>query len=342
MAKPSTVSIHLVTWNSQTHVAACLSALTAQTYVPTTVMIVDNGSVDGTVRWLEEHYPQLHLLRNTRNLGFCRAHNQAFRLSEADYNLVINPDVVLAPDWVSRGVAWLDAHPGYGSYGGKLRRFSYSPDEIKEVVTSTTIDSTGLVVHRSRHAIDRGSGQTDTGQYDRPADVFGHSGASVLYRRAALESIRFHDEFFDQDFFAYKDDLDVAWRLQRMGWASRYDPQAIGYHHRHLQGQSQTNDLVIAKHHGTHDRFRGYYSYRNHWLLLEKNERWSTFWRDAPWIIWYEWKKFIFLLSTHPSSLRGAGQAWRLHRRMLQKARLLDKQARRSALDVRRQFFLSP
>lgn len=336
------VSVHIVTWNSRTHLPSCVPSLVGQTYHPTDIMVVDNGSIDGTVSWLEEHYPQLHVLRNTRNLGFCRAHNQALRLTDAPYVLVLNPDVVLEPDWIARGVAWLNQHPAHGSFGGKLRRYSYSPDELKEVRRSDIIDSAGLQVTRSRHCLDRASGQADSHEFSQDADIFGHSGACCLYRRTALESVRFHDEYFDDDFFAYKDDVDLAWRLQRLGWLSRYDAQALAFHHRHIQGQSSTSDRLIARHHRTRDRFNSYYSYRNHWLLLFKNERWSTLWRDGPWIGWYEAKKIIFLLVRQPRSLAGLTAASRLFGRMRQKARLIDRHAKQTPVELRKKYFLAP
>lgn len=341
MPDQSRVAVHIVTWNSLTHISACLEAVTQQRFQPLNVMVVDNGSVDGTVKWMEEHYPQLHLLRNTRNLGFCRAHNQAIRLTAAEYILVLNPDVILEKDWVQRGVSFLDQHPEFGSFGGKLRRFTYSPDELKEVVTSDIVDSAGLRVFRSRHTIDRGSGESDHGQFDQAQEVFGHSGACCLFRRAALETVRWHDQYFDEDFFAYKDDLDLAWRLQRLGWKSWYDPKAVAFHHRHIQGQSAVSDILIARNHSSRDRFNSYYSYRNHWLTLLKNERWSTLWRDGLWMMWYEGKKFFYLLFSHPSSLRGLTSAWRLWPLMARKARLLDHHAKIIPNQVRQTFFLS-
>ncbi len=338
----SRVAIHIVSWNSRTHLPSCLESVVRQSYQPIDILLVDNGSVDGTVTWLEENYPHLHVLRNTRNLGFCRAHNQALRLTDADYVLMLNPDVILEPDWIMRGVNFLNDHPNYGSFGGKLRRYSYSPDELKEVVRSGIVDSAGLRVFRSRHVIDRGSGEEDHGQFDHSGDVLGHSGACVLFRRKALETARFHDEYLDDDFFAYKDDTDLAWRLQRLGWPSWYDPLALAFHHRHIQGQSATSDILIARHHHTRDRFNSFYSYRNHWLLLFKNERWSTWWRDAVPMTWYEGKKFVFLLFSHPTSLRGLTSALRLWRRMRLKARLLDRHAKVSSLNIRQRFFLSP
>lgn len=334
----SRVVIQIVSWNSLTHLPACLEAATAQIGTQSQVLLIDNASVDRTVSWLEERYPQLHLLRNTRNTGFCHAHNQGFRITRSDYVLVLNPDVVLTPDWLARGVDWLDRHSEYATFGGKLLRFAYSGEELKSVVPSDILDSAGLRVFRNRHAIDRGSGEVDRGQYDRPEDVFGHSGACVLYRRTALESIRFKDEYFDEDFFAYKDDLDAAWRLQRMGWRSWYDPFTVAYHFRSAQGSERSTNAAIAKNHRRRWRQISELSYRNHWWLLAKNETWSTVWRDLPWLGWYELKKIIFLAATQPRSLRTIGAIVRKWGTMRSKGRQLGRQARRSALEVRRNF----
>lgn len=340
MTRPN-VSVHIVTWNSLTHLAGCLEALRSQSNQSFEVKIADNASVDGTVRWLEEHYPQFHLLRNTRNTGYSFAHNQLLRITDPPYVLILNPDVILAPDWLERAVAVLDAHPEYGAFGGKIKRFSYGPDELKEIERSDIIDSAGLKVFRSRHAIDRGSGQTDDGQFDRAQPVFGFSGACVMYRRAALDTVRWHNEFFDEDIFAYKDDVDLAWRLQRMGWTAWYDPQAVAYHHRYARGISAVSDRLLAKNARRHNRRIAELSYRNHWFVLIKNETWSTVWRDAPFIGWYEAKKFVYLLFVQPRALRGLAQVIGRWSRLRQKARLLTHHARRAALDVRREWFLS-
>lgn len=335
--KPS-LAVHIVTWNSVTHIPTCLGALAEQLQTDVNVMIVDNASVDGTVTWIEERYPQFHILRNTRNLGYCRGHNQALRLTESDFVLVMNPDVVLRPGWIERGITYLTTHPEAAAFGGKTLRYTYSNDELKEVVPSGIIDSTGLVVYRNRHTVDRGSGMEDRGQWDEPGEVFGLSGALVLYRRAALESIRWRDEYFDNDIFAYKDDLDLSWRLQRLGWTVWYDPQATALHYRQVKGVSATSDRLIAKNHRSRSRFNTFYSYRNHWLVLVKNETWSTFWRDWPWIIIYEIKKAIWLLVTGQpvfNAARSSAQRWSI---MRQKAAMIRHQAKRSSLATRQWF----
>lgn len=137
------------------------------------------------------------------------------------------------------------------------------------------------------------------------------------------------------------DDIDVAWRLQRMGWSARYDGTAVAYHHRTIRGQSAISDKLIALNYRSRSRFNSYYSYRNHWLLLSKNETWSTVWRDLPWMAWYELKKFIYLFFTRLGSLRGLFDAMKLRSTMRAKAAVIAKQAKRPALEVRRWFLPS-
>lgn len=336
------VAVHIVTWNSLPHLPGCLTSVLHQTYQPVELLLVDNASADGTQPWLREHYPQIHFLRNTRNVGFARAHNQGLRITDASYVLMLNPDIILDPDWLSRGIKYLESHPETGSFGGKLRRFEYSPDELREVRFSDIIDSAGLQANRARHFTDRGSGAPDAGQYDHDQAVFGFSGACVLFRRTALESIRYQDEYIDDDFFAYKDDTDLAWRLQRLGWSAWYDHQALGWHHRTIQGQSAVTDRLIARNHRSRSALNSYYSYRNHWLMLIKNERPITLWRDGSWIGWYEFKKFIFLLARRPAALLAWRDISRLHRRMRKKAAWLDAHATRTVLEVRNWFFSQP
>src|SRR5689334_15634187 len=125
------VSVHIVAWNGMTHLPSCLQSLMQQHYQHFNIMVVDNGSVDSTVSWLASEYPQVHLLRNARNLGFCRGHNQAIRITESPYVLCLNQDMVLTPEWLTQAVATLEQRPDVGAVGGKLVRYSYSEEELK-------------------------------------------------------------------------------------------------------------------------------------------------------------------------------------------------------------------
>jgi GT2 family glycosyltransferase len=305
------------------------------------LLIIDNASVDGTVMWLKEHAPHLPILQNTRNLGFSRAHNQAILLTQAPYILVLNPDVVLQPTWVEQAVRYMDEHPECGALGGKTVRYHYTHDDLKEVEESGIIDSTGFLMHRSRYCTDRGAGEKDSGQYNQAADVFGISGSCLMLRRTALNEIRFKDEYFDEDFFAYKEDIDLAWRLQRRGWRIRYEPALIALHHREIKAVATSNDFFLARNHQQRSQRISYLSLRNHYLLLMKHERPATFWRDALHICWQECKKIGFLLLTQPKVLVGIRDALRLSKKMKAKASVIDHQAKRPALDIRTTYFLS-
>lgn len=324
-----------------THLQSCLQSIVDQTYQPISIMVVDNGSIDGTVKWLASEYPQVHLLRNTRNVGFCRGHNQAIRITDSPYVLCLNQDVVLTPDWIAQAVNVLESQPQVGSVGGKLIRYSYSDEELKSVVPSGIIDSAGLRVFRSRHTVDRGSGEQDSGQFNRSEPVFGLSGACILLRRQALESIRYRDEYFDEDFFAYKDDVDLAWRLQRLNWTNWYEGSISAYHHRSIQGQEKTGNIQIAKNFKLRARFNAAYSYRNHWLVAMKNESFSSRRPDLPWIWWYEFRKIVFLLFTRPLALSGITGAIKLRASMKAKAVLLNHIAKQSAVAIRNRWIIS-
>jgi len=335
------VTIQIVTWNSVRHLRACFAALEAQTYKQFSIMVVDNASMDGTVMWLREHVPHIPIVQNTRNLGYSRAHNQAILLTKSQYVLVLNPDVILEPTWLQETVTFLETHKEYGSAGGKSLRFTYSPDELKEVQKSGIIDSAGLVVRRSRYCTDRGAGQSDAGQFSVDENVFGLSGSCALYRRSALESVRFGDEYFDDTFFAYKEDVDLAWRLQHHGWKSRFLRLAVAYHHREIQGVASSQDVAIAKNHRRRTTYMTYLSLRNHWLMLRKNEHRDTFWPDAYRIVWHEGKKIGWILLTRPQALRAVIDALRLFRLMAKKAKQNDERGSVPAREIAHTYFTS-
>lgn len=298
------VSIQIVSWNSLTHLPSCLEALNRQTFTSWSLMIVDNASLDGTVAWLREYYPSVSLLRNMRNVGFSRAHNQAIKLTNSAYVLVMNPDIILTPEWLTTAVTYMDQHPETAVVGGKNLRYEYTPGELKEPVLTSIIDSTGLKMRRSRHTVDRGSGENDRGQF-QTGPVFGISGSCALYRRSDLQAAQQPQGIFDENFFAYKEDVDLAWRLQMMGRSAVYLSTAVAYHYRAAKGDDQSGNLAIARNHRRRAAHIAYLSYRNHWLMVNKNDNARSWWLDSPWIVSYEVKKFLYLLLYQPRALKG-------------------------------------
>ena len=328
-------------WNGIVHLPTCFQSIEKQTNKNFSILVVDNGSLDGSVAWIRVNVPHAYILQNNRNLGFADAHNQAIRLSKAPYVLCLNQDFLLEPQWIESAVTYLDAHPEVASYGTRIVRYSYNEQALTGVDISGIIDSTGLRVTRSRHAFDRDSGRRTEDRAPHSEFVFGLSAACVMYRRSALESVRYQDEYFDDDFFAYKEDVDLSWRLQRAGWSAWYDDTITAYHHRSIRGQNSVSSLKLAQSHRHRTAINTRLSYRNHQLMLLKNETAGTFWPDSIQIVWYEFRKFVFLLFTGPKTLNAWVDVWRLAGRMRKKKAIIRQHARRSAGEVR-QWFISP
>ncbi len=317
----SRVSIHIVTWNSMEYLPDLLASVFAQTFGDFTVRVVDNASTDGVVEFLRDRYPQVMLIRNANNLGFSSAHNQAIRfamdrLPEAErphaYILVTNPDVVMTPTCLERLLAEADQHPKAGSLGGKLLRAfgeNLHDETLKEKVNSELIDSTGFRADRRRVFAERGAGEVDRGQYDEKRDVFGISGALALYRASALQDVKIGEEYFDEDFFAYKEDVDVAWRLLSRGWMSRYVPEAVAYHYRGMYGKERAGLLELIRNRRKKSSLRSFYSTRNHEWLLFKNLTVLDWLLAFPWIAGMETARFIYVCLFESANLRAFGEA---------------------------------
>jgi len=349
MTYPS-VSIHIVTWNSMRFLPDLLESIMGQTYKDFNVLIIDNASTDGVEAFLREQYPEITFLRNARNLGFSQAHNQGIRYAiehwpaqelQDRFVLLTNPDVVLTETFLSELIVGTKAHPEVGSFGGKLLRAfgENQADELfKEVVRSDRIDSVGLNPHKNRTVTDRGAGELDEGQYDEGELVFGISGALALFRASALLEVRYEDEVLDHDFFAYKEDVDLAWRLQHAGWDSLYLPSAVAYHYRGMYGPEKSGFWERIHHRRTKSSLRNFFSTRNHWLMLMKNLKFVNLLLALPWILFQETGRLVYVVFLEKGGIRAVKEALMLLPKMWKKRRFMLKRTKRSAKDVRKWF----
>jgi GT2 family glycosyltransferase len=241
------------------------------------VVVVDNASTDGSVEYLREAHPDAEVIALDRNQGYAGGANVGLRAGSARYAFVMNADVLLRPDHLERLVARLEADPGIGAAQGKLYRISPTEFDAVPYPGSRILDSAGHRILRSRMVVDRGSGRPDGVEYSREASVFSVCGAAIFLRRAMLEDLSPGGEFFDESFFAYKEDIDLCWRARLLGWDIRYVPDAIGYHVRSWAGEAappKDRIPLVARRH----------SWVNHYVMLLKNDRVLDLIRWGPWV----------------------------------------------------------
>lgn len=240
----SSVTLAVLTYNGRELLDATLPSVLAQrTPGELRVLVVDDGSTDGTVEHVRKRWPQVDILPLPRNVGVSAALNHAVRAAQTEFVALLNNDVELDAGWLERLVKVLQAHPEAASASGKLLRYH----------DRERIDAAGDVLLRSAAGINRGAGEVDHGQYERPEAVFGACAGAALYRRCAFDVVG----RFDETFFAYLEDVDWSMRAQLAGFSARYEPSAVGFHMggattrrdrgRFLRLQRRNQVLLIAK-----------------------------------------------------------------------------------------------
>ena len=247
------VSVTLVTYNSARFIDACLESIFAQECRPLEVIVVDNASSDSTAAVLAGYADRIRVIWNKQNLGFAAAHNQAIAASSGKWVLVLNPDVRLTAHFIETlleaGEEQSDRR--VGTVCGKLLAMSGD----MTVPADPLVDSTGIFFTPTLRHFDRGAREPDNGNYERPEYVFGASAAAALYRREMIDDLSIDGEFFDPDFFFYREDADVAWRAQLMSWKCLYLPQARAYHVRTVQPGKRSQLPPDINMHSVKNRF---------------------------------------------------------------------------------------
>lgn len=257
MSNNPVVSVTIVTYNSGRFIKRCLESVLAQKGPEKEIIVIDNASTDGTIDILEQFEDRVRISYNDENIGFAAAQNQAILMSGGDWVLTLNPDVLLMPNFIGALLDAGEANPQTGTVCGKL--LTITPDY--DIPERPLVDSTGIYFTPMLRHLDRGSQEVDNGHYLKREYVFGATAAAALYRREMIDDISLDGEFFDPDFFVYREDADVAWRAQLMGWRCLYTPHARGYHVRSvLPGNRRALPPVINMH-----------SVKNRFLMRIKN-----------------------------------------------------------------------
>lgn len=297
----------IVHFGSDPGLAACLASLRDQAERPAAVVVIDHDPpdpVDARRAVLKAAHPEVEWI-HAPNGGYAGGANRAVahvlsRAPEAEFVLLLNPDVALEPTFAATLLAELGRRPDVALASGKLLRPG-----------GQRIDSAGIERRRSRRYRDRGSEAPDDGRYDRAESVFALSGAALCLRRSAIASLCIEGELFDEDFFTYHEDTDLAWRAARLGWERLYVPAARAIHVRGWRrGERRGRSEIIRRH-----------SFKNRYLELIKNEQPLAFLRDLPFILPVEIARLGWalvgertLLGAYRDALRLAGRAYRKRR----------------------------
>jgi GT2 family glycosyltransferase len=197
-------------WNGARWLGGCLDAVAAQTHPPDEIVVVDGASSDESLKILREHPAAPRVVQLGENLGFGAAANRGIAALRADAVALLNTDIVLAPDWLERTLAALAGDPAAAAVATKM----VALDDPR------CIDDTGDFLRRDGVALQRGKLARDNGRWDTPGEVWGACAGAALYRRDALIEVG----GFDERFFMYLEDVDLALRLRLAGWRCRYEP----------------------------------------------------------------------------------------------------------------------
>jgi GT2 family glycosyltransferase len=250
-----TISIVIPHWNGRHHLDDCLSALRRQTFTDFEVILMDNGSTDGSQAYVRDCFPEVRLVELGENLGFTGACNAGYAVAQGEIIVLLNNDTEADEGWLTAVCQAFLNHPNVGMVASKMLLFDRR-DHLHTAGDFYRVD--GIPGNR-------GVWQRDVGQYDQEEIVFSACGGTAAYRRTMLEEIG----FLDDDFYFSCEDVDIGWRANLAGWQVLYVPTAVVYHKLKATGGSVTGS---------------YYDGRNFLYLIWKNyplSLWRHHWRDV-------------------------------------------------------------
>jgi GT2 family glycosyltransferase len=301
------VSVIIVNWNGRHLLEDCLPSVLSQSYDDYEVVILDNGSTDGSVDWVQVHFPSVRLICCDRNLGFAAGNNRAVSETQSDYVALLNNDAAPSPDWLQRLVEVMESSWSIGMCASKMVRMD-DPE---------VMDACGIRIDRAGIGWNRYSGERDRVDETEPYQVLGPCAGAALYRRSMLDQVG----LFDEDYFIYYEDVDLAWRAQRRGWRCLYVPQARVVH-RHSSTVKEGSS------------WKGYLLGRNKVWTVVKNYAWPDWLTNLAFILAYDVAAWSYaLLHGDVNPLRGRLAALGSLSKALGKRRAIQSIGERVHLD---------
>lgn len=249
---PKPVAVIILNWNGEKLLAEFLPKVVANTNPKTAEIIVaDNGSTDGSIQWIRDHFPDMEIIRFENNLGFAEGYNRAIKMTMRPYTVLLNSDVAPAPGWIDELYRFMESHPHVGACQPKILSYQRQGEFEYAGASGGFIDRNGYPYCRGRIF---GVTEQDHGQYDDPVSIFWASGAALMVRSHLYTEAG----GMDAEFFAHMEEIDLCWRILLSGHDIMAVPSATVYH---LGGGS----LPASNPRKT------YLNFRNNLLLLHKN-----------------------------------------------------------------------
>jgi len=279
----SAVSAVVVNWNGGTELIECIKALLSQEGVELEVVVVDNGSTDGSADLVEVRFPQVKVVRNGRNLGYAKAANIGVGATRGEHVLLLNPDTRLLPEALPLLISFMESHPDAGALGPKLinPNGSLQPSCRRfPPLGATFLRHTPLELLFPSHPFLKRYLMFDLDR-TRPAEVDWVSGACILLRREAFEEVG----GFDERYFLYSEDVDLCLRLKKAGWKVYYVPHAKAFH---IGGHASERRPVFSL----------YHAHRSMWLFFRAHHRKSALWWLGPFVLVGILGRFLVVLLT--------------------------------------------
>ena len=309
---PPRVTVVIPNWNGEPFLRLCLGSLRDQSFRAFETIVVDNGSVDGSIAFVKEHFPEVNVVPLGENRGIAAAFNAGIEASTAEYVVLLNNDTEQDPGWLEALVLAAEDHPESGLFASKLVDFH----------DRRVLDGAGDAMRLGGLPYRLGHGERDGVRFDNPGYVFGACAAAALYRRGMLDEVG----LFDKDFVSYCEDGDLSFRAQLAGYRCFYVPGAVVYH----MGSASTG----GKRSPTATRLGS----RNSFSLLVKNLPLST----VPYVLpFFALGQFVRLITAAATGslqahLEGLAGAWRHLPLMLGKRAEIQKRKKISDAEVRR------
>lgn len=261
------VSVIIPNFNGMAYLDGVLSSLEGQTFNDFEVILVDNGSDDGSCAFVAASYPWVHLIELPENFGFCKAVNEGIKASRTPYVLLLNNDVEVERDFVEEMLGAIRRHKKAFSCAAKMIQF-HDRDRL---------DDAGNYYCALGWAYARGKGK-EIHSYDKEEKIFSACAGAAIYRKSVLEKIG----LFDEEHFAYLEDLDIGYRARIFGYENWYAPKAVVYHVGSGTSGSRYN------------HFKTRYSSRNNVYLIYKNMPFLQILLNLPFLLAGFGVKFLF------------------------------------------------